>query len=446
MEVIVIKNYTDSLYNISTTIERDINKIISRYFKTINNNISNELLIDDYYLGAILYLIYENFDYFQNKDHWMNNLSIIMLRIKELIENGYFNTKIGFYNGLAEIDMAVHYINKKTGAYSNFSKILHNKFINNAYNYLNFCMSNFENLQVTHYDLVYGLSGIGESVLCRDELTDQDYNLLKDISMYLVILSSEKIIYEKVNIPRFHIKSKNQIRDDEKEDFPQGNLNFGLAHGMLAPMIFMAKSKERGITIHKQTESIYRLYEQYEFFKSSIDGISHWPTQLSTEDYDVGKIGSDYRLRRASWCYGTAGISRGLHLVGKSVNDIDIESSALENLKSLAKLNVKEYLLNSPTFCHGLAGLLAIFNIMYYETKDTIFKEGVEKVLTELIKMYDKESKYGFIAFDEAIINDKVEIVTSESLDALEGTSGVISTLISLYNGQSILQKKFFIV
>lgn len=297
-------------------------KIISAYFDTINSLIMYEDTSSNYYhLASILVAIAEYYEEISDKEHWNNIIMKIMFKIKTAIENNLFENILGLYGGLAEVDYAVEYIKEKTGMFSGFSQQIHRLLIERTQNFVDYAFCDFENVSIIHYDLIFGLTGIGIRFLMKNDLSLEEKKLLKDIILYLEVLSGDVINENQLRLPRFYVKSKNQIREDEKRDFPNGNLNFGLAHGMIAPIIFMSKAYKRGIVVHNQKEAIYRILEYYKEFAKNIDSVLYWPTQISVEKFLEKNKNDDYRIRRASWCYGTAGISRGLFLVGKNLND-----------------------------------------------------------------------------------------------------------------------------
>lgn len=421
----------------------EINEIIRNYFNIIDETIKKDVEeIDKYHLAAVLMAITENFEILTDKNNWMSNINLIMLQLKKFIEEGQFSFNLGIVGGLAEIDLAVYNVAQTIGAYANFSKAIHEELLHRTKIFISYCISNLENITVQHYDLIFGVTGIGESILFRDKLSIEDEKVLKDILYYLSLLGW-KITRDNVSLPRFYIKSENQMRDDEKRDFPNGNLNFGLAHGMIGPMILLAKAYKRGYEVHNQLNTIYSIYSLYKEFMLEDKGVMHWPTQLSIEKYLNREKRDDYRIRRASWCYGTAGISRGLYLVGKYINDEEIKKIGERSLCGLLNLEFDEYSLNSPIVCHGYAGLVNILFLMYQEDKNVDYLKVVNQLIYKIVDCYEKKSKYGFILNDEMIKpNGETAIVRSEGLDILEGTTGVIITLLGLGKERTIIQEQ----
>lgn len=442
----MLNEYKDCIYKIAQEDETKINLILNNFFEKMDNCISNDCSIDNYSLASVLITIAENYEHFADKKHWLKNIKTILLRVKYLIENEFFDYNLGIMNGLAEIDIAVYFISCKTNAFKVFSQQVHSVLIKRAKLFIAYCVSNLENLTLKHYDLIFGATGIGESILMRDNLNHDDTELVKDILFYLNILSWKITINKNISVPRFYIKSENQMREDEKLDFPNGNLNFGLAHGMLGPMVFMAKALSKGISIHNQKNAIYSIYKFYEDFGDKANEVLYWPTQLSIEKFLNNDKIDTYRIRRASWCYGTAGISRGLYITGRYLGDTSIKDIGLKSLNALAKSDFQQYSLISPIICHGYSGLLNIFMLMRNEEITQVYDNSISVLLNKLLDSYTEESEYGFISVDE-MVNDKkeVSIVESEKLDLLEGATGIVLTLMALYNGSSIMQEQILL-
>ena len=60
---------------------------------------------------------------------------------------------------------------------------------------------------------------------------------------------------------------------------------------------------------------------------------------------------------RAAWCYGAPGVSRALWLAGNALADRTLQALAVEALEAVHRRPVAVRNIDSPTFCHGIAGL-----------------------------------------------------------------------------------------
>lgn len=419
--------------------------IIDDYFFRVYNLFScTDTKIENniYHNAATLILISENYEWIENKEDWHGIIKEIMLLVKYSVEEGYFSRNLGLFNGLAEIDIAIYLIHKKTGLYKKFSEEIHNYLLERTKKYIAYCMSKLEDVMLFHYDLIAGLSGIGNSLLMRENLSVEDRDVLNQILYYLTVLSWKITLPDGDSVIRFYIKSSNQIRDDEKKSFPNGNLNFGLAHGMMGPLMLLAKAYNKGYCVYLQEEAIERLAQIYYKYRAMDENnVLIWPTQLRKEDFNKKFTQDNYRTKRASWCYGTAGLSRGLYLVGKWMDDSSLKNDGLRSLLGIASMNFDDLALMSPIVCHGYAGLLAILLVTgRNEPKYNDLINGTVELLCEkIVDAYKPSSKFGFIGIDHGILpNGGKKIIKQDNLDGLEGATGIVSVLLANLKGHNI--------
>ena len=95
---------------------------------------------------------------------------------------------------------------------------------------------------------------------------------------------------------------------DEKVKYPKGCINFGLAHGIIAPLIALAKAKKYGYNVKGINATISGLRQLYEKYSIRDMNILKYPTMLSVEDYFSNTVSKDSITYNAGWCYGNAGI------------------------------------------------------------------------------------------------------------------------------------------
>lgn len=91
---------------------------------------------------------------------------------------------------------------------------------------------------------------------------------------------------------------------------------------------------------------------------------------------------------RLAWCYGDLGIGMALYLAGKTTNNINWESKALEVLLRTTKRRTDDLtLVVDAGLCHGAVGIAHIYNRMYGYTKNIIFKEASDYWFSKTLDM-----------------------------------------------------------
>ncbi|MEV6520353.1 lanthionine synthetase LanC family protein [Longispora sp. NPDC051575] len=86
-----------------------------------------------------------------------------------------------------------------------------------------------------------------------------------------------------------------------------------------------------------------------------------------------------------SWCTGAAGISRALWLAGTPTH----RAAARSTLRFAPPLD-------SPTFCHGVAGQLLVTALFWWDTGDAEFGEAARALCGYLLEFFDHSSPFGF--------------------------------------------------
>lgn len=330
--------------------------------------------------GTLVFLG-EVYPYLDNKEKCMEFSYLIMNVLKkEIQENGGTFSGLGAFGGLTEILFAAKIFYKKTGAYGKFLQTLESIVCQEAIGYTACCKEEIEELKVIHYDLINGLTGIAMYYLWDRKLSEPENFLLKEILNYFVTICCAK----KTSVPGWHIKTGNQYRIQDVEEYPHGSIDFGLSHGMMGPLMVMAEAYSKKIVVEGQREAICKLVDLYMIFKKDINGVFHWPSQLDFTDFQRLEWNTDKRNNRVSWCYGNIGISRALYLVGKNISDGALMEFAYKNIIGIANLNINTYKLESAILCHGYGGLLSILNVVNRENYNNLLYEK-EILLSDII-------------------------------------------------------------
>ena len=136
---------------------------------------------------------------------------------------------------------------------------------------------------------------------------------------------------------------------------------------------------------------------------------------------------------RASWCYGSPGIARAMYLGGKAVDDEDSIILSLKAIDGLTKMNINQWRLNSPTVCHGYAGLLAVMEAMYMDTGNINYIKCINKLENILLNFYKEDSIFGFMNIDTKEVDNGVyKIIEEDKITLLQGSIGVILSLLAI--------------
>ena len=262
------------------------------------------------------------------------------------------------------------------------------------------------------YDMTLGLSGVlyyflQQKQWVAKEVKDKICKLLE----VLVSFSNEKLYKKKPSIG-FHILAEQQVGTQDEREMKNGHINFGMAHGMLGPLIVMTKARSLGYQIRGLDEAIQRIFHLYQVFCTEENGLLRYPKKLPIEDYWQRKC-SNLSIN-SGWCYGNAGVVRGLMKVTYYMGWKSEYSYYTQKLINIINQDIREYnFKGNPVVCHGLCSIISIQIAAYQETKNESFLKTINRNIQEVIKEYQKRSKQNEL-----------------DLGVLGGEGGIILTLI----------------
>jgi hypothetical protein len=128
------------------------------------------------------------------------------------------------------------------------------------------------------------------------------------------------------------------------------------AHGITGPLLLLAQTMRRGITVSGHREAIWSICEHLDTWCQLSPSGPWWPEHISRHDLDHGRPHHDAPTR-PSWCYGTTGIARAGQLAGLALHAPDVQAfyedalyRALTDPEQLARVT-------DPGLCHGWAGI-----------------------------------------------------------------------------------------
>ncbi|MFJ2823501.1 lanthionine synthetase C family protein [Streptomyces toxytricini] len=170
----------------------------------------------------------------------------------------------------------------------------------------------------------------------------------------------------------------------------EGHANLGMAHGTPGPLALLALAWRQGARVPGQRAAITRL-ARWLLARRRTDGAgTWWPGQLS--------LGPELpRPGRPSWCYGTPGIARALHLAGLALDVPEWREAGVEALRSaLRRAAAGGAEPDEPGLCHGLAGLLQTTWRTSRDSGDAELAGHLPALAARLLDLADDTAPFGF--------------------------------------------------
>lgn len=399
----------------------DIIKDIGYMNKQFENIHPNDRLIN---ISSILLVLSKSKQYLDNEEWKKIVHEYMQLANIQLLETDRIN--ISLYSGITNFAFSTYMISQECGLYKKSVEKLNNIIVKEVYSWLN--IINKDGVKTDNYDVISGVSGVAAYLLFFED--EHIKNCIREINKYLI----EKIILEKeqngYKIPGWYIKPED-VNIEDKENYETGLFNLGLAHGICSPLAVLGLSRKLGITVTNQKNAIDYILETLNKLKIEENNSIFWNEMISFDGFINFNKNSYTYGSRASWCYGTPGISRSMYIASESIERKDISNLAEKAFAKMCnKNNINKWMLNSPTLCHGYSGILSIALLMVSDTGSEVNIDAIKHSIDRIIEFYDIDNKYLFInieGYDDYI---KYE----NNIGFLSGSAGIILSLLLVLN------------
>lgn len=265
-------------------------------------------------------------------------------------------------------------------------------------------------MSVGEFDGISGLAGTGAALLARGR---HGQNALMTILRALAELAGGGGA-----VPRWYTPAGEMADEAMASMYPDGNLNCGLAHGIPGPLAMMSLARLEGLEVPGMGEAIAKVAEWLVDHRVDDAWGVNWPTAVA-----VGS-GAPDAPSRAAWCYGTPGIARALWLAGQALDDDALRQTGIEGMEAVYRRPVAARGIDSPTFCHGVAGLLQVTLRFAHDTDLSVFEDAARELTGQLLDGYDGSRLLGYASLEPGD-----NVVDQPGL--LDGAPGVALVLIA---------------
>jgi len=290
----------------------------------------------------------------------------------------------------------------------------------------------------TDYDLINGLSGTLRVLL--DSL-DEPVELSSavesavDATLRHLVRISQPIEWNGLKVPGWWVPPELQLIDQDRLDYPQGDFNLGLAHGVAGPLTLLCLALRRGREVPGQRDAITRFADWLaSWVLQGKDGGSYWPCRVSwTEQVAAERPKSAFT--RSAWCYGAPGVAHSLYQAGMALDVHQWRELAITGLRDVLAQNEAAWHLDGPTICHGYAGLLQVMWRVGMASGDAPLLEGCRRLARLVLDFADYNRAFVFPHLVPDSPGGWRQASQHRSLDGagiLEGAAGVACALLSV--------------
>ncbi|HWC26097.1 MAG TPA: lanthionine synthetase C family protein, partial [Solirubrobacteraceae bacterium] len=200
---------------------------------------------------------------------------------------------------------------------------------------------------VGQFDAISGLSGVGAYLLMRRDRPHVHAALVRllEALVDLTRASAE-------GPPRWFTPVELMFDEMTAAMYPDGHLNCGLAHGIPGPLALMALAHADGVEVAGLRDAIAAIAAWLCGNRADDAWGVNWPTMVALP----GDAPRPPEPSRAAWCYGSPGVARSLWLAAAALDDDRLAALATDAMRAVYRRPLPERQIDSPTFCHGVAG------------------------------------------------------------------------------------------
>ena len=329
-------------------------------------------------------------------------------------QSGYLTPSI--FAGLSGLAFAAWCLSRHGARYQRLLRAVEEVFLPQTVALAGALSQHQQGVSVSQFDLISGLSGVGAYLLCRLE-SEEATATLRAILGSLVALTGPAD-----GIPSWYTPAHLMGDETMARLYPNGNLNCGLAHGIPGPLALMALALRCGIEVEGLKDAIEHVAAWLDHHRVDDAWGVNWPTAVPVAPEGTGA--SSEEPSRAAWCYGSPGVARALWLAGEALDYPRYRDLAIAAMAAVYRRPIRERRIDSPTFCHGVAGLLQVTLRFACDTRLPLFAEAARTLSNQLLALYDPDSLLGYYSIEPG--GQRVD-----QPGLLDGAPGVVLVLLA---------------
>jgi hypothetical protein len=263
---------------------------------------------------------------------------------------------------------------------------------------------------VSLFDVITGLAGAGRYLLGRTSAPCRA--ALEKLLRALVYLSEDG----GDAVPHWYT-TFNHSTDNLRANYPDRHVNLGLAHGIPGPLALLSLAASEDVEVTGQRDAIIRTADRIVHAQCRDEWGVGFPVAAALTQTTATPA-------RSAWCYGSPGVARALWLAGAATGRSDYRDLAVAAMTAVFKRPIPQRRIDSPTLCHGVAGLLQITLRFSRDGAGSAFSAAAEQLTTQLLDAHEPDSRFGYRDLKP----------TGEHIDnpgLLEGAAGVALVLLT---------------
>ncbi|WP_225840116.1 lanthionine synthetase C family protein [Streptomyces sp. NK08204] len=285
-----------------------------------------------------------------------------------------------------------------------------------------------EGFAVGTFDLVSGWTGVAAYLHSRPAGRARD-RALRTVLTWLVDLSRDID-----GVPAWHTPHALIADESMRDRYPTAVANCGLAHGITGVLAVLALAHADGPAVAGHTEAIRRTAAWLRSHELDDTGGGAYPSVVA-----LGEEAPAPSAARDAWCYGSPGVARALWLAGTALGDPDLTRAAVAALRAVLRRPVGRRRIDSPGFCHGIAGLLQITLRFAADTADEEIGADARLLVDQLVGEYQPQAPFAYRSVEP-------DGTREDRIGLLEGAPGIALVLLAAATPEPPAWDRFFLL
>ncbi|WP_185749003.1 lanthionine synthetase C family protein [Humibacillus xanthopallidus] len=280
------------------------------------------------------------------------------------------------------------------------------------------------------FDVISGVSGVGAYLLLRRDYSTPSEALLSVLTALATLLADTS------EPRRWHTPAEHSS-ESMLAAFPDGHHNCGLAHGLPGPLALLSIASLAGVEVDRSQTAIGVAAHWLAMHADDNGRGPDWPNAVAATGGPQGRPATT-SPSRPTWCYGSAGVARSLWLAGEALDHDVYRELALRAMRAAVDQPLRERGIISPTFCHGIAGVLQITTRFAGDTGLPEFADAADTLLADLLAEHEPGALLGYRDVEPA--DNRVD-----QPGLLDGACGIALVLLTAGGGPADWDRAFLL-
>ncbi|MGY3681719.1 lanthionine synthetase C family protein [Streptomyces sp. TE33382] len=283
------------------------------------------------------------------------------------------------------------------------------------------------------YDLINGLSGTTRLLL--DSATDPaetgpEVTAALAASLRHLARITEPVTVDGHEVPGWWVPAGLQLGERDRKEYPRGDFNLGMAHGIAGPLAVLCSAYEAGHTGTDIRDAVHRVAAWLLGWTLHDGAGPYWPARASWE-WEVAPDRPAELFTRTAWCYGTPGVAAALFRAGRAMDRPQWCAAAVDALRAALRRDESLWAIEGATVCHGYAGLLSVLTRVAHDTDDPELRAGCRRLTGKVLGCAEEAAPFGYrhLMRFPAAARSPVPHRAVDTAGMLEGAAGVALAL-----------------